>query len=68
LSHADAEKIGVLTQRGAIVAGMIPKTEAALFALAGGVKKVHLVSGAKPHALLLEIFTQAGVGTEIVAR
>ena len=66
ISHANREIINELTASGAINAGMIPKTQAALFALDGGVKKVHIVSGAQPHALLLEIFTKLGVGTEIV--
>ncbi|MDR0867922.1 MAG: acetylglutamate kinase [Planctomycetota bacterium] len=66
ISHATQALITEMKNTGAINAGMIPKTEAALFALAGGVKKVHIVSGGLPHALLLEIFTRQGVGTEIV--
>lgn len=49
-----------------ISGGMIPKVESALNALAEGVKKVHFIDGRTPHSLLLEIFTNAGVGTEIV--
>jgi Acetylglutamate kinase len=45
---------------------MIPKVEACLYALEGGVKKAHIVAGSLPHALLLEIFTKSGIGTEIV--
>lgn len=67
LSTVNRQTITDLTASGAISAGMIPKTQAALFALKGGVKKIHIVSGAKPHALLLEIFTKLGIGTEIVA-
>jgi acetylglutamate kinase len=55
-----------LLREGVIGGGMIPKTEAALFALEGGVGKVHIVAGSLPHALLLEIFTRSGVGTEVV--
>lgn len=66
ISHADRALIEKMTAEGAISEGMIPKTEAALFALEGGVKKIHIVSGSQPHALLLEIFTQQGIGTEIV--
>ena len=66
ISHANADMIGRLTTKGVIAEGMIPKTQAALFALKGGVSKVHIVSGAQPHALLLEMFTTKGVGTEIV--
>ncbi len=46
--------------------GMIPKTRAAVHALSKGVKKVHIISGSFPRALLLEIFTEKGIGTEIV--
>jgi acetylglutamate kinase len=49
-----------------ISGGMIPKVESALHALAEGVKKVHFIDGRTPHSLLLEIFTNAGIGTEIV--
>lgn len=66
ISHADGALIRRLTAEGVIAEGMIPKTEAALFALEGGVKKTHIVSGSQPHALLLEIFTNQGVGTEII--
>lgn len=52
---------------GVIRGGMIPKVENALEALALGVAKVHVVDGRQEHALLLEIFTRAGVGTEFVA-
>jgi acetylglutamate kinase len=50
-----------------IVDGMIPKVECALDAISGGVGKVHIIDGRTPHAMLLEIFTDTGVGTEIVA-
>lgn len=66
ISHADKEMIESMTTSGAIAEGMIPKTQASIYALEGGVKKVHIVSGSQPHALLLEIFTNQGVGTEIV--
>ncbi len=49
-----------------IAGGMLPKIESSLAALRAGVRKVHLVDGRMPHALLLEIFTKKGVGTEIV--
>ena len=63
LSRLEAES---MIRSGAADGGMIPKLEACLFALAGGVRKAHIVPGAQPHALLLEIFTAKGVGTEIV--
>jgi acetylglutamate kinase len=55
-----------LIARGVIDRGMIPKVEACLFSLEAGVKKTHIIDGRLPHALLLEIFTKSGIGTEIV--
>lgn len=49
-----------------IVGGMIPKVECCAEALVGGVKKAHIIDGRVEHAVLLEIFTDKGVGTEIV--
>jgi acetylglutamate kinase len=51
---------------GVISGGMIPKVECGLMALRNGVQKVHVLDGRIPHSVLLEIFTDAGVGTEIV--
>ena len=45
--------------------GMIPKVECALEAIAGGVRKAHILDGRVLHAVLLEIFTDTGIGTEI---
>lgn len=56
-----------LIERGVLAGGMIPKVENALSALASGVRKVHIIDGRLEHALLLEIFTRAGVGTQLVA-
>ncbi|MGN6727450.1 MAG: acetylglutamate kinase, partial [Tepidisphaeraceae bacterium] len=42
-----------------------PKVEACVTALKGGVQKAHIIDGRIPHALLLEIYTEAGIGTEI---
>ena len=56
-----------LIARGVITGGMIPKVENALAALAEGVRKVHVIDGRLEHALLLEIFTREGVGTQVVA-
>lgn len=53
-------------EAGVIQGGMIPKVENALDALAAGVHKVHIIDGRAEHALLLEIFTRAGVGTQVV--
>jgi len=63
LSKPDCEK---LVRQGVIEEGMIPKVEACLDALTGGVKKTHIIDGRIKHSLLLEIYTDRGVGTEIV--
>ena len=55
-----------LIGEGVIHGGMIPKVKACTRALAGGVSKTHIVDGRIPHSLLLEIFTDKGIGTEIV--
>jgi acetylglutamate kinase len=55
-----------LIAKGVIDSGMIPKVEACLTSLEAGVKKTHIIDGRLPHALLLEIFTKSGIGTEIV--
>jgi acetylglutamate kinase len=57
-----------LRKEGVIDGGMIPKVECALEAIAGGVRKCHIFDGREQHAILLEIFTDAGIGTEIVRR
>lgn len=55
-----------LIRQGTISGGMIPKTKACIEALLGGVKKTHMIDVSIPHGLLLEIFTDRGIGTEIV--
>jgi acetylglutamate kinase len=62
----DAESARRLIARGVIGEGMIPKVECCLDALGGGVRKTHIVDGRLRHAILLEIFTREGVGTEVV--
>lgn len=64
--HLSAEDAAALIERGVVSGGMIPKVECCLEALSGGVNKVHIVDGRIPHAVLLELFTDHGVGTEIV--
>ena len=64
LTAAAAKK---LIEAGAISDGMIPKVECCIAALKGSVGKTHVLDGRTPHAILLEIFTEAGVGTEVVA-
>ncbi len=55
-----------LIKKGVIQGGMIPKVETCIEALKAGVKKTHIIDGRLPHCLLLEIFTEKGIGTEII--
>lgn len=64
LTSSDARR---LVGEGVISGGMIPKVDNALAALEAGVSKVHIIDGRLEHALLLEIFTVEGVGTEVVS-
>ena len=59
------EEIEQLKREGVIACGIIPKVDCALDAVQGGTKKAHIIDGRLPHALLLEIFTEHGVGTAI---
>ncbi len=67
LSHLTEKQCRDLIADGTIDSGMVPKVEAALDALKAGVSKVHVIDGRMPHSLLLEIFSDQGIGTEIVA-
>jgi acetylglutamate kinase len=62
----DQEILNDMVKTGIIHGGMIPKVEAARTALEAGVAKVHVIDGRIDHAVLLEVFTQTGIGTEIV--
>jgi acetylglutamate kinase len=66
ISHLTVSQIGEMVKTGAITTGMLPKVDACVQALQGGVNKTHIIDGRIPHALLLEIYTEAGIGTEIV--
>ncbi|MSR60721.1 MAG: acetylglutamate kinase [Planctomycetaceae bacterium] len=66
ISHLTHARCLELIADGTIDAGMVPKVEAALDALRAGVQKVHIVDGRRPHSLLLEIYSNTGIGTEIV--
>ncbi len=66
LPSLDASGCRDLIARGIIDEGMIPKVEACLDSLRAGVRKTHMIDGRLRHALLLEIYTDKGVGTEIV--
>jgi len=63
LSRADAER---LMAAGVIDGGMLPNVESSLRALAGGAQKAHIIDGRVPHAILLEVLTVEGIGTEII--
>jgi acetylglutamate kinase len=71
---ADRRRVSTLTKsaaeeylaEGIITGGMIPKVRSAFETLQGGVMKVHLIDGSVPHAMLLELFTDEGIGTQFV--
>ncbi len=65
-SHLTKSQIDELVAAGTIGAGMLPKVEAAFTALEAGVVKAHIIDGRIPHSVLLEIYTDKGIGTEIV--
>jgi acetylglutamate kinase len=66
ISHLQIGEVNALKKSGVIDKGMIPKVDSAVEALQAGVHRVHFVDGRVPHCVLLEIFTDKGVGTEIV--
>ena len=66
ISHLQISQVEVLKQQGIIDKGMIPKVDSAVAALQAGVEKVSFVDGRVQHSVLLEIFTDEGVGTEVV--
>lgn len=63
ISHMRANEIDDYMAKGIISGGMIPKVKYCRKAVMGGVERVHMINGNKPHALLLEIFTNDGIGT-----
>ena len=65
VSSLSSGEIDALKLDGVIQGGMIPKVECALNALSGGVRKAHIIDGRVQHSVLLEIFTDRGIGTEI---
>src|SRR3954469_7127105 len=66
ISHLTVDQIEEMVKDWTITSGMLPKVESCVSALRGGVNKAHIIDGRIPHALLLEIYTEAGIGTEIV--
>jgi acetylglutamate kinase len=65
ISGMTASQAGKLVKSETVKGGMIPKITCCLDALQGGVKKTHIIDGRVPHALLLEVFTDSGIGTQI---
>jgi len=65
ISSIHADEIAPLIERGVIDGGMIPKVECCLDALANGVRTTHILDGRVPHSILLEIFTDKGIGTMV---
>lgn len=65
LTSLSASEVRRLMSDGTINEGMLPKTRCALEALEGGVKSVQIIDGTAPHSLLLEVFTDAGIGTKL---
>lgn len=66
LTHLQVSEVPKLQKTGVIAEGMVPKVDSAIAAIESGVEKVQFVDGRIPHSVLLEIFTDAGVGTEVV--
>ena len=66
IPHLQTGEVDALKASGVIDKGMIPKVDSAVAAIKSGVEKVSLVDGRVPHAVLLEIFTDEGIGTEII--
>ncbi len=66
ISTSSARKVQGMIKKGGVTGGMIPKVQACVEALKGGVGKTHIIDGRIPHCLLLEIFTEEGIGTEII--
>ena len=65
ISSIKGEAMKKMLKEETISGGMIPKIECSLEALQNGVKRVHIIDGRKRHAVLLELFTDKGIGTEI---
>ena len=68
LPTLDRAKIAKLVRQGVITGGMIPKVNYCLQALEGGVQQTHVIDGRLEHAILLEMFTESGIGTEILEK
>jgi acetylglutamate kinase len=65
ISSIDSHTLQGMLDDGTLTEGMIPKIESCIHAIEHGVKKAHILDGRAPHALLLELFTEEGIGTEV---
>ena len=68
VSYTDVEEVEAFKRAGRLTGGMLPKADACVRALQGGVRRTHIINGLKPGALLREVFTNAGCGTMIVEK
>jgi acetylglutamate kinase len=66
ISEINTYKAGKMVKTGSISGGMIPKVKSCLYALRKGVKTTHIIDGRIPHSILLELFTDHGIGTMVV--
>jgi acetylglutamate kinase len=66
ISVISREEVPTMMTEGILQGGMIPKVECAVNALERGVRTVHIIDGRQPHAILLELFTDGGIGTMII--
>jgi acetylglutamate kinase len=66
VSEADAARVRTAIESNDVGGGMLPKLQACVAAVEAGVRSAHIVDGREPHSLLLELFTDAGIGTKVV--
>jgi acetylglutamate kinase len=66
IRQTDADELDALMADGTIAGGMIPKVESCVRAVRNGVRRAHILDGRIPHVLLLEVFTDAGIGTMVI--
>ena len=66
LTQVTADELDQMVANGTAEGGMVPKVEACALAIRGGVERAHILDGRVPHALLVELFTDGGVGTMVM--
>ncbi|MDR2247754.1 MAG: acetylglutamate kinase [Treponema sp.] len=67
IKAVNRSEVAALKQDGIVTKGMLPKVDCCIFALDGGVSRTHIIDGRLPHAILVELFTDEGIGTMIVS-